>query len=161
MEKIIVGKIVNTHGIKGELKVQRFNYESFDRGNAFYIDGYDSPVYVVSSRQKDDLSFIKLDGFNNINEVLQYKNKYIRVLEEDLYDLDQDEFFIKDLINLDVYDQDQKLVGKLYDVETYAANDVYIISTNQGKKSIPAVKEFIKEIDLDNKKIIVKLIEGM
>lgn len=161
MEKIIVGKIVNTHGIRGELKVQKTNDESFDRRNPFFIDGFDEPIYIESSRNNPGFSFIKIKGIDNINDVLKYKNKFIRVLDSDLYKLDKDEFFIKDLIDLDVYDIDDNFVGKISDVETYAANDIYIVSTDKGLKSVPAVKEFIKEIDLKNKRIVINFIEGM
>lgn len=161
MDKIIVGKIINTHGIRGELKVQKTNEEPFNRDNAFYIDDFDEPFYIDYSRNQPGISFIKLKGFDNINDVLKFKNKYIRILEDDLYDLDSDEYFIKDLIDLQVYDMDDNLVGKIVDVETYAANDIYIISTKDGIKSVPAVKEFIKEINLNEKKIVINFIEGM
>lgn len=161
MNKIIVGKIVNTHGIKGELKVQKTNDEAFNRGNAFYIDGFECPVYIDYARNKPNLSYIKIKGLDNINDVLKYKNKYIRVLEKDLYTLNEGEYFIKDLIDLDVYDTDDNLIGKIVDVENYEVNDLYIISTEDGQKTVPAVKEFIKKIDLKNKKVIINFIEGM
>lgn len=161
MNKVIVGKIINTHGIKGELKVQKSNEESFNRENPFYIDDFDKSFYVEYSRNNPGISYIKLKGYDNINDVLKFKNKFIRIDEDDLYELDNDEYFIKDLLNLNVFDINGNLVGEILDVDTYAANDVYIISTKEGVKSVPAVKEFIKEINLKEKKVVINFIEGM
>lgn len=161
MEKIIVGKIINTHGIAGELKVQRTNKESFDRDISYFIDGFSQEFKVEKARVNGDIVFVKLEGYDNINDVLIFKHKYIRVDEEELYSLSEDEFFIKDLIGLEVYNEEGILVGNLTGVDTYAANDIYLISTDEGQKSVPAVKEFIKEIDLDNRKIVINFIEGM
>ena len=161
MKKIIVGQIVNTHGVRGELKVQRTNNEDFNRAINYYIGDSDDVYEVESVRIRNHLAFIKLKGFNNINEVIKFKSKYIYINESDLVALPDDTFYIKDLIGMNVLNHDGKKVGSIVDVLTYAANDVYLVQTQQGNLAIPAVKEFIKRIDLQNKSIYVDLIEGM
>ena len=105
--------------------------------------------------------YIKFNEFDNINDVLLYKGQYIYIDEEDLEELKDDEFYIKDLIGLKVMDADKKELGMIKDVLSYAANDVYLVKGPQGELMVPAVKEFIKTINLDEGFIEVNLIEGM
>lgn len=161
MEKIKVGKIINTHGIKGELKIQATGVESFDRDISYFIGNDLEKVYVNSSRFHKGFYIVKLKDFDNINDVLKFKAKDIFIDIKDLKELNNDEFYIKDLIGLDVKDQDANYIGKLADVLEYDVNDVYIVETSDGEISIPAVEEFIIEINIKEKYIIAKIIEGM
>lgn len=161
MEKIKVGKIINTHGIKGELKIQATGVESFDRDISYFIGNDLEKVYVNSSRFHKGFYIVKLKDFDNINDVLKFKAKDIFIDIKDLKELNNDEFYIKDLIGLDVKDQDANYIGKLADVLEYDVNDVYIVETSDGEISIPAVDEFIIEINIKEKYIIAKIIEGM
>lgn len=161
MEKTIVGKIANTHGVRGELKIQRTNNETFDRDVNYYIGQDFDQVEIEKSRHSGELSFIKLKSFDNINDVLKYKNQFIYVDSNDLYELESDEYYVKDLVGLKVHDENNDLIGDVKDVLTYAANDIYVVSSEEGDIMIPAVKEFIKEINLEKGTIVVKVIEGM
>ncbi len=161
MKKIIVGKIINTHGIRGELKVQRTNNEPFDRQIDYYIGDLDNPFEITKARIDGQIAYIKLKDYDNINDVLVFKNKLIYVSEADLYDLDQDEFYIKDLIGLEVIGIQGEKIGYIKDVLTYAANDIYLLECQDGEKLVPAVKEFIKKVDLESGQVIIDLIEGM
>lgn len=161
MEKTIVGKIANTHGVRGELKIQRTNNETFDRDVNYYIGQDFDQVEIENSRHSGELSFIKLKSFDNINDVLKYKNQFIYVDSNDLYELESDEYYVKDLVGLKVHDENNDLIGDVKDVLTYAANDIYVVSSEEGDIMIPAVKEFIKEINLEKGTIVVKVIEGM
>lgn len=161
MEKTIVGKIANTHGVRGELKIQRTNNETFDRDVNYYIGQDFDQVEIEKSRHSGELSFIKLKSFDNINDVLKYKNQFIYVDSNDLYELESDEYYVKDLVGLKVHDENNDLIGDIKDVLTYAANDIYVVSSEEGDIMIPAVKEFIKEINLEKGTIVIKVIEGM
>ncbi|MFL8887331.1 ribosome maturation factor RimM [Helcococcus kunzii] len=161
MEKIKVGTIINTHGIKGELKVERTGIEEFDRVTKYYIEGYEDEFEIKSSKIHKGNYIILLDGYNNINDVLKFKGKSIYISSDDLIDLEDDEFYIKDLIGIEVIDNNDKEVGKVVDVLEYDVNDVYVVKSDTKEMLIPAVAEFILDIDLENNKMKVKLIEGM
>lgn len=161
MKKIIVGKIINTRGIRGELKVQRTNNEPFDRQIYYYIGDLDTPFEIIKARTDGQIAYIKLKDYDNINDVLVFKNKFIYVSEADLYDLDQDEFYIKDLIGLEVVNSQGEKIGHIKDVLTHAANDIYLLECQDGEKLVPAVKEFIKKVDLESGQVVIDLIEGM
>lgn len=161
MNKIKVGDIVNTHGIKGELKIARTGQEEFNRDITYYIGKFDTAVKVERSRKHKNHYIIKLVDYNNINDVLKFKGQEIFINEDNLNSLDEDIFYIKDLIGIDVYLEDGKKLGILEDVLEYSANDVYIIKAEDKIISIPAVAEFIKDINIDDKAMTVKIIEGM
>ncbi|TFF64875.1 16S rRNA processing protein RimM [Helcococcus ovis] len=161
MNKIKVGKIINTHGIKGELKISKTGVESFDRDIPYYI-GNDNIEYSIEKvRKHKDNVMITLKGFNNINKVLKFKDKDIFINEGDMIGLDDDEYYINELIDMEVYNQDNHKIGVIKDVLKYDVNDIYIVKSKDHEIMIPAVKEFILSVDLDNRKIVVKLIEGM
>ncbi|WP_103980966.1 ribosome maturation factor RimM [Helcococcus massiliensis] len=161
MNKIKVGKIINTHAIKGELKIDTLSKETFDRGVTYYIGKSDEKFEVENVRSHKGYSIVKFKDYNNINDVLKFKGMDIYIEEDDLADLEEDEYYIKDLIGLDIYSSDEK-IGVLEDIYEYLANDVYLVRANDGSKMlIPAVDEFILEVNLEYKFIKVKLIEGM
>lgn len=161
MNKIIVGKIINTHGIKGEVKLLKDHDRKLNQKAKYYIEGNCEQYTIKSERSKGNISIIKFLGYDNINDVVGFKGCNLAICEKDLLELDVDEYYIKDLIGLDIYDENSQYVGELVDVLSYAANDVYVVQTHDGDKMIPAVKEFIKKVDIKNKKIVIKFIEGM
>lgn len=161
MEKIKVGTIINTHGIKGELKIERTGIEEFDRDINYYIEDFKEEFQIKNSRVHKGNYIITLDGYNNINDVLKFKGKSIYISSDDLIDLDNDEFYIKDLIGIEVIDSNNNKIGKVVDVLEYDVNDVYVIKNDDTEILIPAVSEFIIDIDLEKNKMKVKLIEGM
>jgi len=162
MEKIKVGTIINTHGIKGELKVARTGIEEFNRDIKFYIEDFNEEFKIVNSKIHKGNYIISLDGFNNINDVLKFKGKSIYISSEDLMELDtDDEFYVMDLIGIEVIDTDNNKIGKVTDVLEYDVNDVYVVKNEDCETLIPAVAEFIIDIDIENNIMKVKLIEGM
>ena len=161
MEKIKVGKIINTHGIKGEIKVQASGNETFDRDISYYIGNDFFEVRTTNSKFRNGIYIVKLKDFNNINDVLIFKSKDIFIDLDNLSDLEENEYYIKDLIGLDVIDEFNNNVGKLVDVLEYEANDVYEVETQNGLISIPSVSEFIIEINIEKKYLKAKIIEGM
>ena len=102
----------------------------------------------------------ELDGINDIDTAMKLKNTVVFADREDI-SIDEDAFFLADIIGLPVFDiQSGEKIGTLSDVLNSGASDLYEINTQNGKKLIPAVDEFIKEVDLE-KGIFVSLIEGM
>lgn len=163
MELIQVGKIVNTHGIKGAVKVFLFNddVDLFEKNKKFYIDS-NILVTIKSARKiKTNLAIIEFNEYNNINEILEYVDLNLYVEEENLSELSDGEYYVYKLIGLDVYDQNGQKIGKLKNVLSTLANDVYEIEYNKKIVYVPAVSQFIDNVDFENNKIIIKFLEGM
>ncbi len=159
MELIEAGKIVNTHSVYGELKIQPWS-DTLDFLCDFdlvYIDS--KPFEVEKARVHKTCVLLKLSGINNIGDAEKYKNKLVYVDREDV-ELSDDTYFIQDLEGLTVIDQTGTVLGKIYEVLTLPSNDVYVIR-GEDEYMIPAVKEFIKEIDLESKTVYVSTIPGM
>ncbi|BFT66114.1 ribosome maturation factor RimM [Parvimonas sp. KA00067] len=163
MEFIEVAKIINVHGIKGTVKIYSLtsNIERFKADCKFYIDKKIA-VTIKSVRElSSELALLTFNEYDNINQVLEFKNKGLFVEESDLLELPDNEFYIYKLIGMDVYNQDDKFIGKIKDVLTTLANDVYDVDYNGKSVYIPAVKEFVKKVDMENSIIKVNTIDGM
>lgn len=165
MDYIQVGNIINSHGLKGEVKLypltndlERFNYLK-----TAYLGKDKLKVKIEKIKFHKGLVILKFKEFNDINEILDFKNDYLYVDRQNLVDLPKDTYFIFDLIDCDLIDVNGNFLGKIVDVIQSNANDVYVVKDKLIDKEylIPAVKEFIKEVDIKNKTIIIDPIEGM
>lgn len=167
MQKFLeVGQIVNTHGIKGYVKVVPFtNYiERFEELEKIYIKKKNETVemYIEEIKYQKNMVLVKFKGIERIEEAELLKNSIILIDRENSIELEEGEYFIVDLIGLDVYTDESKLLGKLDDIYNTGSNDIYVVKDELGKQLLlPALKEVIKDIDLDNKKMTVHLIEGL
>lgn len=164
MEYIKVGEVLNTHGIKATLKVMALtdNIERFDDKDAvYYLGDKKDKVSLKSYSIRKGFLYMDFNEFDNINQVLEYKGKFIYVDKEDRYELkDKNVFYLDDLIGLKVYENEDYL-GDLVEVLPLNGNDVYRISDGRRDILIPAVKEFIKEVEIDKGTMKVVRIEGM
>ena len=146
MEFIKVGYITNTHGIKGDIKVYPLTDfpERFKENIDFYIDEK-IKVNINKVRYYRGLVYISLKGYDNINQVLRFKDKYIYVKKNDLIELPKDTYFIHDLEGMDVIDKG-KLVGQVKEVLFNSTNDIYRCVSKDGKEfMIPAVRPSLKK----------------
>jgi len=151
---IEVGKIINTFGIKGELKiVSDFEYKNkiFEKDFPLYIGELKEKELVSNHRLHKNYHLTIFKGYSNINEVLKYKGKKIYVLRSDLK-LNDDDYLLSDLIGFSVYD-DGNLLGVIIDYEETPSNVLFRV---KGDKTfyLPNIDVYIKEIKLDEKKII-------
>ena len=161
-----VGFITQTHGIRGEVKV----YPTTDDVNRFnelkkaYIDSKEGlvPVKISGVRYFKNLVILKFKGINNINDVEKYKKCPLLIDREDAVPLEEGEYFITDILGLKVVTDDDKELGTVKDVLQTGANDVYVIQTEDNKEIlIPAIKQCILGVDLENKEMKVHLLEGL
>lgn len=161
INKIKVGKIINTHGIKGELKILPLTDDSkrFDNLNKIYVD--DKEYMIKKVWYKKNFPIISIENFDNINDVLNFKNQYIYIAMEDTIELEKDTYFIFQIKGLNVFTIDGLEVGVVKDVLTPGANDVYVVKGKEKEYLIPAIKDCIKEINLEEKKIIIKPMKGL
>lgn len=152
------GQIVSTHGIAGEVKILPWcdGPEFLKDFDTFYIEGTAFPV--EQARVHKNMLLCKLSGVNDMNAAQVMKNKVVCIDRDDAR-IPEGRVFISDLIGLPVYADGQE-IGVLKDVYTGPANDVYIV---KGEKEymIPAVSEFLEDVNVDEGYVRVRLIEGM
>ncbi len=163
METLLeVGQVVNSYGIKGYLKVvplvdKKEQFESFKK---LYIQNNNKELIVQDVKYSKDLVLLKVLGIDTIEDALKFKNLYLLANREDIV-LEKGAHFIVDLIGLDVITQDGEKLGTLTEVLQPGANDVYIVKKDGKEILIPAIPDVIKKIDIDGKKIVVKLLDGL
>ena len=165
-EYLEIGQIVNTHGLKGYLKVVPFT----DDVNRFKEL---KTVYIVFRNELveckiEDVKFIKnlvnlkFVGIDDINDAEKYKGCYLKISRKDAKKLDKDTYFIVDLIGLSVYDEQENKIGILDDIFSAGSRDVYAVKTEDGKQILlPAISRAIKKIDIEQGKIIVDVSQGV
>ena len=157
----LVGKIVGTHGIKGELKVlSDTSFDRFKKGNAIYIDNGKEKLIVNSSRVHKGMHLITVNGYTNINDVLKYVDKEIYV-PHDRSELKEGEYYYEDLIGLTCFDSLNNEIGKVIDLQEVPQGLILEVKTKEKIVLIPYVKAFIKNIDLETKSIYINEIEGL
>lgn len=168
MDKILIGQIINFHGIKGGLKVRHLtdDLERFSDLDYLYIEDPKTKEVrrfdIERVQPHKGFLIMYLKGYGNINEVEHLKNRYLYIEKAQRKELEEDTYFIQDLIGLEVESLKEGRIGTLKDVIQAGSNEVYIIrGGDYGEVMIPAAKEFIKEVDLENGKMKVELIEGM
>lgn len=165
MDYIKVGWIMNTHGIRGQLKVYPLtdDINRFSHLETVYLGKDKLKVEIEEVKYSKGLAIIKFKEFNDINEVLSFKENYIYIDEEDKMDLPDGSYYVFEIIDCVVFNTEGKKIGIVIDVIQSASNDIYVVKNFEEDKEylIPAVKEFFVNIDIPNKKIIIDPIEGM
>lgn len=161
MEKIKVGKIVNAVGLKGEVKVYNYSDSSeiYEITPEMYVGS--ELLQIENVRLQKNMVILKLEGINDRNAAEAAKGRDIFITEDDLPELEDGEYYVRDLIGMTV-EEDGNVLGKVTDVLQNTAQDVFEVERKNGKQLlIPRVDEFVLDIDLDTRKIKVKLPEGL
>ena len=161
MKLIKIGKIVNTHGIKGELRLlSKFPYKDkiFIKDMPIYINKENKEI-INSYRKHKNFDMIRLKGYNNINEVLKYKGKNAYVDSEDIK-LDENKYLDEELIGLTtIYEEKDK--GVVDNIERYDKTSLLVIKKEDKEYLIPYNDNMIEKIDIENKRIYIKNIKGL
>lgn len=161
MKLIKIGKIVNTHGIKGELRLlSKFPYKDkvFIKDMSIYINKENKEI-INSYRKHKNFDMITLKGYTNINEVLKYKGKVVYVDSSDIK-LEKDTYLDEELIGLTaIYNNIDK--GTIYNVERYEKTTLLVIKNKEKEYLIPYTEHMIDKIDINDKKIYIKDIKGL
>lgn len=161
MPYIEIGKIVNTHGLKGHVKVEPWcdGIETFEYLKRVFINNKEYNVESVKSQK--NFFLLKLAELNKVEEAELLKGKIINAQEDEMLPLPEGVYYIKDIIGLSVY-EGEKLIGEITDWIETGSNNVYVIKRSKGKDVlIPAIDSVIKEIDIENKKMSVNMLEGL
>ena len=159
-----IGQIVNTQGLKVEVRVYPYtdDINRFDELEYFYIDKNLNNKYEVERvRYKGNMVIMKIKDIDSIELAEKLKTKNMYIGREQGRELEEGEFFVSDLIGLDVFTVDGEKVGVLKDVLQHAINDVYVISSGEKEYLIPSIEKFVPTIDLDQNKMIIDPIKGM
>ena len=162
MEKVKIAQIVNTHGIRGDLKLKLltdFVDERFAKGHHVFVryQNRDIEMIVHAHRSHKGFELVSFKDNLDINLVEKYKGCFIYDFKDEEL-LDEDEYFVSDLIDCDVYDQD-KYIGKVKEIQLLPHHDILVVEGDREYK-IPYVEAFVLDEDIENKRIDVALIEG-
>lgn len=153
---IYIGKLVNTHGIKGEIKIKSdidYKNEVFKKGNHLYIN--DQKFTIKNYRVHKNLDMITFEEINNINDILEYKGQNIYINKEEIKNITLNE----ELINYEVYSD--RYIGKIIKLMKNKIYDILVVKNEEKEYLIPNIKEFVIKIDSENKKIYINEIKGL
>lgn len=156
MEQFLtVGKIINTHGVKGEVKVlpSTDDVKRFNELEKAYLDN--RLIHIEGCKFQPGKVILKIEGINSIEEAEKLKNKYIKVKRENAIRLPKDTYYEADIIGCIVYDENEEELGIIDEVIYTGSNEVYWIKGDK-ELLIPALKNIILKVDIENKKIIIK-----
>lgn len=161
-----IGQIVNTSGLKGEIKIKPFtdDIKKFNNLKTIYVSIKKElkEFEIEHVRFSKNMVFLKLKGINTIEEAENYRNLYLKIKRDKDEKLEEGVYYVVDLIGCTVYTDDNQMLGKVDDVFSTGSNDVYVVKDELGKQVLlPAIKEVIKNVDIANKTITVHLLEGL
>lgn len=167
MEQLMeIGQIVNTYGIKGFVKVVPFtdNINRFEELDEVYLqtkNGLET-FEIEEVKYSKNTVLLKLKGIDDINIAEKYRNCYLKIDRKNAVELPEDTYFIVDLLECEVITDEDEILGKVTDVYPTGSNDIYVVKDKQGKQVLlPAISQVIKQVDIENKKITVHLIDGL
>lgn len=163
MDSLEIGKIINTHGLKGEVKIsawtdspedfENFSYALTKSGQKLNIEGI--------KYQKNNI-IVKFREINSINEAEGYKNSVLYLPKEEMGQLPENVYYIADLLGCGVFEVSGRNIGTLQDVFSTGSNDVYDIKRQNAKNLlVPIIDGVVKSVDIENKKIVIKIPEGL
>lgn len=169
MQWFNVGKIVNTHGILGEVRVissTDFPEERYAIGSklGLFMSGDKTPKYltIASHRQHKTFDLLTFDHHPYLQDVEKYRDGVLRVSEDQLNELEEGVYYYHEIVDCVVVTVDGTEIGKVTEILATGANDVWTVTPDKGKQQyIPYIDDVVKEIDIVNKKIIIDAIEGL
>ncbi|MBC2329827.1 ribosome maturation factor RimM [Listeria swaminathanii] len=170
MEKMYnVGKIVNTHGLIGEIRViatTDFPEERFQVGNTVYLFEKNSKkpekLIIRSHRKHKNFDLLMFEGFTGIHQVERMKEGVLKIKEAQQTDLEDNEFYFHEIIGCTVVTTDGEELGEITEILTPGANDVWVVKgADKKEKLIPYIADVVKEINTNDKKITIEVMEGL
>ncbi|MCQ4087163.1 ribosome maturation factor RimM [Saccharibacillus sp. JS10] len=164
-----VGKIANTHGVRGELKIFPFTdfpEVRFAKGKELILtspeEGTQLKVKIVSAREQKTVYIVKLEGYDNINQVEKYKGWEVKVPKEEAVEAEDNAYYFHEIIGCTVWTEQGEELGSITDILTPGANDVWVVKRKGGKELlIPFIESVVKEVNIAEKKVRIELMEGL
>lgn len=168
-EYLNVGTIVNTQGLKGEVRVistTDFPDLRYKKGNTlrlFMPDGKGTADLTIKSHRKQkNFDIVSFEGYPSINDVEKFRDGVLKISKDELNELEDDEFYYHEIIGLKVIDEDGKELGEVTEILTPGANDVWVVK-KKGQKDIylPYIESVVKKVDINDGKVFVDIPEGL
>ena len=161
-----LGQIVNHFGIKGMVKVNPFtdDISQFEELESILVEknGKLLDIQIEEVKYSKNQIILKLKGIDTVEEAEKYRGCYIKIARKNARKLPEDTYFIADLLGLDVFLDTGEKLGILDDIFNNGSTDIYVVKNELGKQFLlPYIDEVIKNIDLENEKIIVHIIDGL
>ncbi len=164
-----VGKIVNTHGIRGEIKVVSqtdFPDVRFAKGSQLLVipPNHTTPVSVKieQAREHKGTFILKLQGLHSINDVERFKGGLLKVTDEQLVELPEDEYYFHEIIGCTVETDEGETLGTITEILKPGANDVWVVERPKGKPAlIPVIDDVLLDVDVEQKRVKIHLLEGL
>lgn len=161
-----IGQIVNTHGVKGYVKINPFtdDIHRFEELKSVYIEKNKQLIEfeIEDVKYKKNLLLVKFITIDDLNMSEKYKNCYIKIHRKDARKLPKDTYFIADIIGSQVITDEGKLLGIVDDIYNTGSNDIYVVKDESGKQILlPNIKEVILDIDIEKQIVTVHLLEGL
>lgn len=167
MENLLqVGAILDTHGLRGEVKVfpttdDPSRYDDLEEVELLTKEGNYLHLEIERVRYFKNLVIVKFKNYDHINDIEQYKKCNLYVTRENAVELEEDEYFVADLIGLTAKTDEGEELGQIKDVLTTGANDVYVIDTKEGELLVPAIHDCVQEVDLEAGVMTLHLLPGL
>jgi len=167
MEKnlINIGKVVATQGNKGEVRIVPLTdfpgrFQNIER--IYLVQKGREPITTEIERARHHKGFVilKIKDYDSISQAEELKDFFIAIPKEERMKLKKDEYYIDEVMGLEVENEEGKRLGKIIDIVRNPGNDVYVVK-NDKELWVPAIKEVVKKIDLENKKIVIHMVEGL
>lgn len=159
-----MGRITNTHGIRGEVKAQSwgdFEDDLLDY-DYFYVGKNKVKMEVEDARLHKNMVIMKLKGVEDMTAAERLKNSILYLTREEVGELEEDTYFLVDLVGLEAYLEDGTLLGRVTEVMQNAGNDVLVIQNQQKKEYlVPFVQQFVRDVDIEGKRCVITPIEGL
>lgn len=164
-----VGKIVNTQGIKGEVRViatTDFINDRFQPGNRLFLfpEGVKTPLEVIikTHRPHKQFQLLSFEGYSSINDVEKLKGSELKIIAEDRQELPEGEFYFDQIIGLEVWSDEGEKIGTVKEIIQPGANDVWIVKREKKPDLLlPYIDSCIKKVDIAEKKVMVHILEGL
>ena len=161
-----IGQIVNTFGIKGMVKIKPFtdDINRFDKLKKVYIKNKDGKkeYQIQEVKYHKNMVLMKLEGIDTVEQADLLRQSYLLVNRDDEEPLEEGVYYIVDLIGLEVYTDEDVLLGNVDDIFNTGSNDIYVVKDGKGKQILlPGIPDVIKDVDLEEGKITVHLIPGL
>lgn len=157
------GKIVNTHGINGEVKIQPWcdDMKAYCKFEGFFLDEGKNFIKTDKIRLANTLLIVKFEGIDDVNSAARLRNKVV-FLDREWMHLPKGTYFEQDLLGLSVVDMDNGTVyGTLNEVSRTGANDIYRVDLNDKQVWIPAINDVVKNVDIENGKLLISPLKGL
>lgn len=162
-EYIKVGKIVNTHGVKGCMKCipMTDDVERFDELEYIYTEKDNVKRKILDVWYRKGMVYITLENIDDMDTAESFRNTFVSIFDDQLRELPVDSYYLFDLEGMEVFTTDGEYLGKINVIYQTGANDVYEIVNKNKSFLIPAVKDVVKEVNVKDKKMVINVIEGL